>query len=200
MLEKAKETTQCGKYVRIEYARFADDLTVLIDAHPRNAWLVGAVSKRLREEFAKLQVEINEDKSHTADLEQGASFGFLGFEFRRTLSRKRTWRAYYVPKMKKRTELVRKLKEIFRRYRSQPIERVVQLINPILRGWINYFAAGYSRECFSYIKDWVEKKVRRHMNRAQKRRQGFGWERWSKHWIYATLKLFNSYRVASRTG
>ncbi len=200
MLEKAKETTQCGKYVQVEYARFADDLTVLIDARPRNAWLVGAVSKRLREEFAKLQVEINEDKSHTVDLEQGASFSFLGFEFRRILSRKRKWRAHYVPKTKKRTELLHKLKGIFRSHRSQPIERVVQLINPILRGWINYFAVGNSSECFNFIKDWVEKKIRRHMNRAQKRRKGFGWERWSKRWIYATLKLFNGYRVAVRTG
>jgi Reverse transcriptase (RNA-dependent DNA polymerase) len=63
MLERAKETTRNGKYTYVEYARFADDLVVLIDAHPRNAWLLGAVNKRLREEFAKLQVEINEEKS-----------------------------------------------------------------------------------------------------------------------------------------
>src|SRR5262249_40622040 len=50
---------------------------------------------------------------------------------------------------------------VFRRYRSQPIDRVISLINPMLRGWVNYFAAGHSSECFSYIKDWVEKKVRR---------------------------------------
>ena len=30
---------------------------------------------------------------------------------------------------------------------------------------------------------------------AAKRRQGFGWERWSKPWLYDTLKLFNGYRV-----
>src|SRR5579864_6268548 len=63
MLERAKETTRNGKYTYVEYARFADDLVVLIDAHPRNAWLLGAVNKRLREELAKLQVEINEEKS-----------------------------------------------------------------------------------------------------------------------------------------
>ena len=54
MLERAKETTRNGKYTYVEYVRFADDLVVLIDAHPRNAWLLGAVNKRLREEFAKL--------------------------------------------------------------------------------------------------------------------------------------------------
>ena len=43
----------------------------------------------------------------------------------------------------------RELKEVFRRYRSQPIERVINLINPVLRGWVNYFAVGHSSECFS---------------------------------------------------
>jgi hypothetical protein len=37
-----------------------------------------------------------------------------------------------------------KLKEIFRRYVSQHLEQVIALINPILRGWVNYFAVGDS--------------------------------------------------------
>jgi hypothetical protein len=31
------------------------------------------------------------------------------------------------------------------------VDRVVELINPILRGWVNYFAVGHSSECFSFI-------------------------------------------------
>src|SRR5207302_10579481 len=38
MLERAKEATRCGKYTYIEYARFADDLVILIDAYPRHDW------------------------------------------------------------------------------------------------------------------------------------------------------------------
>ncbi len=145
MLERAKETTRNGKYTYVEYARFADDLVVLIDAHPRNAWLLGAVNKRLREEFAKLQVEINEEKSRIMDLDHAESFCFLGFDFRRLRSmEKQVWRAHYTPKMKKRTALLRKLKDVFRRYQSQPMDRVVHLINPVLRGWVNYFAVGHS--------------------------------------------------------
>ena len=34
MLERAKETTRFGKYTYIEYARFADDLVILIDGGP----------------------------------------------------------------------------------------------------------------------------------------------------------------------
>jgi hypothetical protein len=166
----------------------------LIDAYSRHDWLMGAVEKRLREELADLQVEINEEKSRIVDLGRGESFGFLGFDFRRIRSRRGAWRADYTPKLKKRTALLRKLKEVFRRYQSQPVARVVQLINPMLRGWVNYFAVGHSSACFSFIKDWVEKKVRRHMLRARKRK-GFGWTRWSRPWLYETLKLFNSYRV-----
>ena len=57
MLERAREVTRNGKYTYIEYARFADDLVILIDAYKRHDWLTGAVDKRLREEFGKLQVE-----------------------------------------------------------------------------------------------------------------------------------------------
>jgi len=195
MLERAKETTRNGKYTYVEYARFADDLVVLIDAHPRNTWLIGAVNKRLREEFARLQVEINEEKSRMVDLERGESFGFLGFDFRRLRSIKRqVWRAHYTPKLKKRTALLRKLKDVFRRFQSQPVDRVIELINPILRGWVNYFAIGHSSECFAFVRDWVEKKIRRHLGRSRKQR-GFGWKRWSRRWLYEDLKLFNSYRI-----
>ena len=83
---------------------------------------------------------------------------------------------------------------MFRRYKSQPVDRVITLINPVLRGWVNYFAVGHAGKCFRYIKNWVEKKVRRHMLRARKRK-GFGWKRWSSQWLYEDLKLFNSYRA-----
>ena len=194
MLERAQEVTRYGKFTSIEYARVADDLVILIDAHKRHDWLIAAVEKRLREEFAKLRVEINDEKSRIVDLGRGESFGFLGFDFRYLRSLRGAMRPHYTPKLKKRTALLRELKQVFRRYRSQPVERVISLINPVLRGWVNYFALGHSSECFSYIKDWVEKKVRRHLAQARKR-GGFGWEQWSRPWLYDTLRLFNSYRV-----
>ncbi|MGY4199175.1 RNA-directed DNA polymerase [Bradyrhizobium sp. USDA 4520] len=196
MLERAREVTRCGKYTNVEYARFADDLVVLIDAHKRHDWLLGAIDKRLREEFTKLQVEVNDEKSRIVDLERGESFGFLGFDFRYLRSLRGVMRPYYTPKLKKRTALLRGLKEVFRRHRSQPIGRVISLINPKLRGWVNYFAMGDSGKCFAYIRNWVEKKVRRHLAKARKRK-GFGWKQWSRSWLYDTLKLFNGYRAST---
>jgi RNA-directed DNA polymerase len=194
MLEKAKETTRYKQYTAVQYARFADDLVILVDSHPRHNWLEKAVTKRLREELGKLRVQINEEKSRTVDLRKGESFGFLGFELRRVRSLKGRWRPHYTPKLKKRTALLAKLRDIFRRYTSQPVGRVIEIINPILRGWVNYYAVGHSARCFAFIKDWVEKKIRRHMMRARKRK-GFGWKRWSRQWLHRVLGLFDGYRM-----
>ena len=128
------------------------------------------------------------------DLAKGETFGFLGFDFRCVRGNKGQWRVYTTPMMKNRTALLRKLKEIFRRLRSQPPHLVVRLINPIVRGWVNYFAIGNSNRCFSYVRYWVEKKMRRHLMRARTRR-GFGWKRWSSRWLYQVLGLYSDYRV-----
>jgi RNA-directed DNA polymerase len=191
MLEKASEVTREGERTRLEYARFADDLVVLVDDHPRHARLLHRVSERLREELAKLEVEVNEEKSRTVDLAEGGSFGFLGFDFRLVRTRSGTRRLLRTPALKKRTELIERIRAVFRSHRSQPVYRVIEKINPILRGWVNYFAHGNASRCFSYVRDWVEKKVRRHMARSQKR-SGFGWNRWSKAWIYEHLGLFRA--------
>ena len=197
MLERAKEVTRRGRYTYIEYARFADDLVILVDGYRKWDWLAEAAYRRLLEELAKLDVQLNRDKTRRLDLTKGESFGFLGFDFRRGKTRRGVWGVQYAPRMKARTALLRKLKETFRRFRSQPVDRVIALINPMLRGWVNYFRVGHSSRCFGYVKDWVEKKIRRHLMRARKR-QGFGWKRWSRQWLYRQLGLFSDYRVARR--
>ena len=194
MLERAKEVTRHPKWSAMEYCRFADDLVVLVSGHPAQMWLRRAIDKRLREEFAKLDVCLNEEKSRQVNLDQGESFGFLGFEFRRTRSRWGKQVPFRQPQSQKRTALLHRVKSVFRRYRSQPIGRVIRLINPILRGWVGYFANGNSSRCFSYIRHWVEKKIRRHLARSRQR-AGFGWKRWNRQWLYSTLGVFNDYRV-----
>jgi RNA-directed DNA polymerase len=194
MLERAKEVTRNGRYTYVEYARYADDLVILVDGYRRHDWLLQAVDRRLREELAKLDLRLNEAKSRIVDLVQGGAFGFLGFDFRRVRSWRGVWRPQYTPQLKKRVGLLQKLKVVFRRYQSQPIGRVIEEINPILRGWVNYFRIGHAARCFTLVRDWVEQKVRRHMMRARNR-QGFGWKRWSRAWIHTTLGLFQDYRV-----
>ena len=194
MLERAKAVTANGRHTYIEYARYADDLVILVHNDRRQDWLVEAVARRLREELAKLDLRLNEEKSRIVDLSRGESFGFLGFDFRRVRSLRGRWRPQYTPKQKKRTALLRELKDVFRRSQSQPVEALVAEINPKLRGWVNYFRIGHASRCFAFVRLWVERKVRRHLMRARNHR-GFGWNRWSTAWLYDTLGLFVDYRV-----
>ena len=128
------------------------------------------------------------------DLRQGETFGFLGFDFRRVRSVRGVWRAQVTPKLTQRTALLGKLRDVFGRSQSQPVGRVIAEINPILRGWVNYFRIGNASRCLAYVRLWVEQRVRRHLMRARGRR-GFGWKRWSTAWLHERLGLFGDYRV-----
>jgi RNA-directed DNA polymerase len=49
-------------YEHLEYARWADDIVILVDGHQRHDWLLAAVWRRLQEELSKMQVKMNEEK------------------------------------------------------------------------------------------------------------------------------------------
>jgi RNA-directed DNA polymerase len=194
MLEKAKEKTRQEPYTKLEYARFADDLVVLINWHPSNKWLVKATQRRIKEEIAMLQVELNEEKSKVVDLTKGESFSFLGYDFRRIRSNNGKWRPLYTPQQQKRKKLLDELQRVFATYQSRPIRDVIEIINPKLRGHCNYFRFGHAARHFSYIRWWVSKKIRRHLQRARGD-SGFGWKKWSSAFIYGELGLFYDYKL-----
>jgi RNA-directed DNA polymerase len=197
MLEKAKETTREGKYTHVEYARFADDVVILVDGYHKWDWLWARINKRLREELDKLQVHINEEKTRQLDLIKGDSFGFLGFEFRRLKTKTGKWRVNYQPKMQARAKVIEKIRDVFQRHESQPLTRVRDHINPILRGWVQYFRIGNSSKVFGYVKDWLTRKIRRHLMKA-KGKQGFGWKQWSTKGLYAVYNIYSDFKVSPR--
>ena len=126
------------------------------------------------------------------DLAKGDSFGFLGFEFRRVRSLRGVWRPQYSPQMKTRSALLRKLKKDSDAI-DRPVGRVVEIIpdparvGELLRDWA-------FEPVFWSCSQLAEKKIRRHMMRAKKR-QGFGWKRWSRSWLHERLGLYGDYRV-----
>jgi RNA-directed DNA polymerase len=195
MLERAKQYTyEKDKYFHIEYARFADDLVALVDGHAAWAQLPNQVIKRLGQEFEKVGVEVNREKTKIVDLRNGETFKFLGFQFYRKRTRKGKFAPHFSPAAKSRAKLMTKLSQEFKDMKSWPTRIVIETINPIIRGWVNYFRIGHSSLSFSYIKDWIEKKLRRHLSKARKRK-GFGWTRWNKKLLYEILGLFDDYQV-----
>lgn len=193
-LEELKEETRTNMYVQVEYARYADDQVILVDGHERWKALPDRVMQTVKEELDKVKVEINHEKTKVVDLRKGESFSFLGFDFRRVRSKSGKWRADRKPGIKARKKLTQEVKEICNRNRGKPVNELVSRINPVVRGWVNYFRVGNSAETFWCIRYWVNWKVRRHMMRSRERR-GIGWNKWSNQWMYDVLGLYNDYGI-----
>lgn len=125
---------------------------------------------------------------------KGGELRIPGLDFRLTRTRRGLWRPYVAPKAKKRTEVLSKLRQVFRSQVSHPVDNVIVRINPILRGRVNYFRIGDSHRSFKCVRAWTERRVRRHLMRQQNR-SGFGWKTWSTAWLHQELALFNEYRL-----
>ena len=202
MLERAQTATKHGPYETVRYTRFADDLVVLINSHPRARHWAVAVERRLREELAKLDLTINEDKTRVVDFGTGVSIDFLGYTFRwvptRTNPSKKL--ALCRPQKKKRTRFLRALSATLRHRLHVPVQEVVrEVVNPRVRGWVNYFRWGHSSQDLKFVRWQVDLQVRRFASRQRpKRRGGCRWNTWSPQEIYQDWKLFQDYRVSWR--
>ena len=82
MEEEMGKRRREGRWERVVYTRYADDMVVLVDGYPQWQPHVAMIEKRLEEELRKVQIEVNEEKTRVVDFGNGGSFGFLGFDFR----------------------------------------------------------------------------------------------------------------------
>lgn len=76
-------------------------------------------------EYHALRVAVNEEKSKVVDLTDNDSLTFLGYSFRRVKSRRGKWTAFFTPDITKRSLLLQRLREVFGRFRSQPVDLVI---------------------------------------------------------------------------
>ena len=72
--------------------------------------------------------------------------------------------------------------------RDRVAQGALKLINPILRERVNHSAIGNSSRYFRFIRDWMEKKSRRHLMKTRKRRD-FGRERRSTSCVLREARL-----------
>lgn len=203
MLEAAQRETKQGDYEVVRYTRFADDLVVLVSSHPAALHWAPKVEQRLREEIGKLDLTVNEEKSHVVNFGDGEPFDFLGYTFRwvdhGSTPGKRMVLAR--PQQKKRTEFLRALGTTLRRHLHRPVVEVIRrIVNPRVRGWVKYFRWSNAGRDLQFVAWQVEQKIRRFASRQlPKRRGGRGWTTWSAEEIYGTWGLFHDYRVLPRS-
>ena len=187
-------------YGYLSYARYLDDMVVLTyDSKMGRRWADRAL-ERIREEAEAIGVSLNAEKTRKVKLtDAGTSFAFLGFEIR--------WQpnptiqkgyAHTSPRRKKVIEILRKIRNTLRASGHLSVQDAVARVNPIVRGWVNYFRIGNSTREFDAVRAGVERKVRRFAVKKMKRR-GFGWARWSSAVVYGTWGLFDDYQIRYAT-
>jgi RNA-directed DNA polymerase len=180
----------------ITYTRYLDDMVVLAPDSARGRLWADRALERIRREADAIGVSLNAEKTRIVKIIDGrAAFAFLGFEFRWVPSAKTGW--WYpctTPQPKKVIAVLRQVRDTLRVSQHLPMQVAVANVNPIVRGWVNYFRVGNSSQAFLKVKDQVERKVRRFAAKKSKR-SGFGWKRWSSDIVYGTWGLFGDYRV-----
>jgi RNA-directed DNA polymerase len=145
---------QTGKLVR-----YADDFVVLCptaeradEARRRAAMVLGGLGLRLSPE-----------KTRIVGLTRGKEgFDFLGFHMRKVESWK--WRGkWYLqrwPSARAMNSIREKIRALTtRRYTEMALSAVVDRLNPVLRGWGNYFRAGNSARKFNQIDSYVHERL-----------------------------------------
>jgi RNA-directed DNA polymerase len=197
-----RRKTAEGPYERVNYHRFADDIVITIDGHHTKRGWAERAQQRLQEQLTPLGVELNKEKTKVVDTLKGETFGFLGFDLRRT--RKRKGDGHYLqmtPKKKARKAIKAKIRDIIRSGGATPMPKMVVQINASLAGWVKYFRVGNSSRAFSEVRDYVEMKVRNLLTRRTRRRKtSTGWRRWSNEYLYGVLGLYWDWKVQPLPG
>jgi RNA-directed DNA polymerase len=204
MLERAQQVTRDGQYEVVCYTRFADDLVVLVSSHPRSKHWAAKVERRLREQLGRLDLTVNEEKTRTVAFDRGEPFDFLGYTFRWVDPRGRPGKKIVLcqPQKKKQIQFLRDLKATLRRRLHIPVGEVVrEVVNPRVRGWVNYFRWGNASDALKHVRWRVDVLVRRFASRQRptKRKGGRGWSTWSAAEVYGGWGLYTGYGVLWRS-
>jgi RNA-directed DNA polymerase len=194
MEEEMAKRRREGRWERVVYTRYADDMVILMDGYPQWQPHVGMIQKRLDQELRKVQIEINEEKTKVVDFSTGGSFGFLGFDLKGGRNRFGKRFVLRTPMRKKQSELLKRVGRILKYSRHRKLKEVIDQIRPVIVGWVNYFRVGNSRRAFDWIRFEIMRKIRRFAMK-QKGRPGCGWKRWSNEAIYKEWGLVSDYRV-----
>jgi len=170
--------------------RYADDFVVMC----RSQAQARAAEAYARQMLAGLGLELHPDKTKVVDLREGREgLDFLGCHFRARVSGRlleRGIRRYYLqrwpsPRAMKRVR--QRIKELTGRNRvGWDIRDVIAALNPVLRGWGNYFRTGNAASKFVQIDHYVERRLGRLMRKRYGRNLRPGqWVNWTREWFEA---------------
>lgn len=157
--------------------RYADDFVVFCESE-RDA---EKSKQRLEKMLAKRGLELSPEKTRIVHITKG--FDFLGFNIRQYEAPNCTrsgFKLLITLSKESRMKIRKKLKEEWKRMVSAPVGAVIKRINPIVRGWGNYFRIGVSSKVFSELDSHQFKRQDRFVNRRHPNKPAY-WKK-GKYW------------------
>jgi len=156
--------------------RYADDLVVLCPKGHAEECMV--VLRQFLE--TKLRLQVNEEKSRLTRAQDG--FDFLGVHFRKAPSRRdpRSSWCYAWPSCRSMKRVRSKVRAALGRDKRPSLRDKIQQLNPILRGWGNYFRGLNSSEHFRELDRYTWWKLWRWV----RRKHDGGWTGSSPSWAF----------------
>jgi group II intron reverse transcriptase/maturase len=160
--------------------RYADDLVVLC----RTGTQAKAARRLVERMLGQLRLELHPDKTREVDLRYGrGSFDFLGCTLRKKRSILRNPRLSFLQRrpsaraMKRIRSRVRELTDR-RTYGVKDVRDVIARLNPVLRGWGNYFRTGNADAKFNQVDHYVHRTLCLWLRRRGGQRSSFRFDKW----------------------
>ena len=159
--------------------RYADDFVVMC----RRESQAKEALRRIHRMMGRLGLELHPDKTRPVNLSWGKeSFDFLGWTVRKRRSIQRCPHLHFVqrwpsPRAMKRIQC--RIHELTNARRAgQDIAELIKQLNPVLRGWANYFRTGNSDTKFNQLDDYVHRRLTRWLWRRGGQRTRFRPSKW----------------------
>ena len=152
----------------IKMIRYADDF-ILMSKHINQEVII-----KIHNYLERMGLIINPDKSKLINGKE-ESFDFLGFTFRydRSIFSKRGRFWNIMPKSKSQKKIRQKINLKLKSIGHYSAEDVVSELNPILRGWMNYYRIDkvtYTQVAFRDLEDYLRNRLYRYYNRKSQRK------------------------------
>ena len=133
---------------QLTFCRYADDCNVYVRSRVAGERVMGGIRAFLEE---VLHLQINAAKSAVA---RPWERKFLGFSF----TAHRESRLRLAPVSVQR--LMQKIRVLSHTGRGQSLTRTIKELNPVLRGWINYFRLAQNKQALEDLGGWVRRRLR----------------------------------------
>lgn len=161
--------------------RYADD-AVIVCRKRTDAELAFEHLKRI---MTKLKLTLNPQKTKIVDMNK-ESFDFLGFCYQKFGKTKSGRKLPYMMPSKKAMKKVKNAVRVItcRKSAYEGLEQKVKKLNPLIRGWRNYFQHGNSTKRFKQLDEFVWMKLWRRVYYRRKQKQ------YREHVLYGFRKWY----------